>query len=229
MSKNILVFIPARGGSKRLPRKNIKLFCGEPLIAHTIRQALACSIISRVIVSTDDEEIKKISLHYGAEVMMRPEALATDFASTASAAKHCLNTVQQSGFAPDVVITLQPTNPLRPIELLNTGLKLYFDNPDVDSVISVTKNKLKLGEILHNRFIAKSYKPGQRSQDLEQSYFENGLLYLTKPEVLDTKMDIFGEQILPLVVDEFYAKIDIDDVVDFEVAEFLFTRYKHLF
>ncbi len=172
--KEVLVIIPARGGSKGIPRKNIRLLAGYPLIAYSIEIARQSKLVTRIIVSTDDDEIASIAKFYGAEVLKRPLDLSGDHASTASAAKHCLEDQQSKGFYFDVFVTLQPTNPLRPKELFSEAVKLW-DN-DCDSVISTTLNKKKYGTIEEGYFRPLNYSPGVRSQDLNLQYYENGLL-----------------------------------------------------
>jgi CMP-N-acetylneuraminic acid synthetase len=116
----VLAFIPARGGSKGLPRKNILALCGKPLIAYSIEAALAAKNISRVVVSTDDPEIAEISQAYGAEVpFLRPESMATDHASIGLAYEHMLQKFEEQGYIPDATVTLYPTSPFRTPALLD--------------------------------------------------------------------------------------------------------------
>ena len=174
--KNIAI-IPARGGSKRLPNKNSLLLDGIPLIAHSIIYALNNNtIIDAVFVSTDDEKIKEIALKYGAKVIDRPKELSGDLEPTVSALKHCLESINDTSI--ENVILLQPTNPLRPENLLREAYQVYNENC-YDSLFTVTRNNQKFGKIKNNKFVPFNYEIGQRSQDLEPIYFENGLLYIT--------------------------------------------------
>jgi CMP-N-acetylneuraminic acid synthetase len=223
----MVAFIPARGGSKRLPRKNIRKFAGQPLLYYSIAVAKTLPQISRCIVSTEDEEIAEIAQNLGAEVIERPAELAGDGATTASAARHALGELFRKGCAPDALLTLQPNCPLRPLSLVKQAIDL-FDSERPDSVITVTKSAHKLGKI-NGRFFVPDYHPGIRSQDMEPMYFENGLVYITRTGLIMEKEDLFGERIIPLVTDPLYAMGDIDTELDFHVAEFLFEKYRDHF
>ncbi len=222
---NSLAFIPARGGSKRLPGKNIMSFGGKPLLYYSIAFA-RYNRISKIVVSTDDEEIASVAKFYSAEVLERPVDLSGDHVSTASAAKHCLEDQQIKGFYPDIVVTLQPTNPLRPKELFSEAIKLW-DN-DCDSVISATLNKRKYGTISEGYYNPSNYATGIRSQDLKPLYYENGLLYLSRPSII-VQEDIFGSKIKMLLTDELYSLVDIDTAFDFELGENLLKNYAQEF
>lgn len=183
--KNIVI-IPARGGSKRIPEKNIQLFGGLPLLAHSIQYAIANSaLVDAIYVSTDDPSIKATALAYGAKVIDRPEHLSGDFEPTITAVQHVLENI---GFEVENVILLQPTNPLRPPNLLKDCFE-EFQNKKVDSLFTVTRNHQKFGKITSGTFVPFNYEIGQRSQDLEPLYFENGLLYITKAKsILENKI-----------------------------------------
>ncbi len=157
-----IAIIPARGGSKRLPNKNIMLLGGIPLLAHSILYAKANSeIIDEIYVSTDDENIKKIALQYGAKVIDRPENISGDFEPTASALKHVIENTDEV----ENVILLQPTNPLRPENLLREAFTIFQEN-NCDSLFTVSPNRHKLGKITNQKFEPFNYTIGQRSQDL---------------------------------------------------------------
>jgi len=217
MSKTIAI-IPARGGSKRLPGKNVLLLGGLPLIAHSIRYAKQYDFIDAVYVSTDDAEIKAVALAYGAEVVDRPETISGDLEPTVSALKHVLENVEG---VTDVVL-LQPTNPLRPDNLLNEAF-LKYEEGKYDSLFTVTRNHQKFGKIIADKFVPFNYEIGQRSQDLEPLYFENGLLYISKAALIldDT---ILSENAFPMVVTHPFANVDIDTHEDFDFAEYLYNK-----
>ncbi|WP_163400277.1 cytidylyltransferase domain-containing protein [Flavobacterium fluviatile] len=217
-----IAIIPARGGSKRLPQKNIRLLGGIPLIAHSILYAQANSeIINEVYVSTDDAEIKKITLEFGAKVIDRPDSLSGDLEPTVSALK---NVLEQMEDEVENVILLQPTNPLRPQSLLKESFGYYQQN-NQDSLFTVSQNHQKFGKIENQKFIPFNYKIGQRSQDLEPLFFENGLLYISKAKlILEDK--IISESSFPYIIDSIFAKVDIDTEEDFDYAEYLFKKYK---
>ena len=227
---NYIAIIPARGGSKRLPGKNIREFANLPLIYYSIKYALNCSKISNVYVSTDSDEIAQISEKYGAKVIYRPEELASDTATTTSVLEHAIREIQSYEIELDGIITLQATNPLRTNELIEEGLCLFENHyNDLDSVVSVSLNHYKLGEIQNDLFVPTLYSREQRSQDLKKYYYENGLLYITKPSVILNQKSIFGERVKPLIHNSIFSSIDIDTVDDFQLAEMIFEKYKSIF
>lgn len=189
-TKNIVI-IPARGGSKRLPGKNIRDLRGVPLLAHSIHYAqLFPEIVSDVYVSTDCPEIAAVACQYGAKVLERPEHLATDTTPTLPVLVDALLTINDPTIAN--VILLQATNPLRDEKLLAQAWQVYSDPAlNLTSLFTVTRSYAKLGKIVNNQFIPWNYQIGQRSQDLEPLYSEDGVLYicstsnlLAKPPVL---------------------------------------------
>jgi len=219
MGKTIAI-IPARGGSKRLPGKNIQMLGQWPLLAHSILFAQAHpEIINDIYVTTDDAEIKEVALHYGAKVIDRPAALSTDFEPTVSALKHVLETISDSV---DAVVLLQPTNPLRPQNLLREAFEI-FSKSDAKSLFTVTRNEQKFGKIAAAKFIPFNYEIGQRSQDLEPLYFENGLLYISRPDLILADK-ILDENAHPMIVNHIFADVDIDTQQDFDYAAYLITQ-----
>jgi CMP-N-acetylneuraminic acid synthetase len=219
MSKTIAI-IPARGGSKRIPEKNIQLFGGIPLLIHSINYALENSaFIDAVYVSTDDAMIKKIALDHGVEVIDRPEALSGDLEPTISAMKHVLVSIETDV---ENVVLLQPTNPLRPQNLLKEAFE-EFQKGKYNSLFTVTRNHQKFGKIAANKFEPFNYSIGQRSQDLEPLYFENGLLYITKASLI-LKDIIISENAFPFEVNHIFANVDIDTPEDFEYGEYLYLK-----
>ncbi len=218
-----IAIIPARGGSKRLPNKNILLLDGIPLIAHSIMYAQKnINIIDAIFVSTDDGKIKEIALQFGAKVIDRPVELAGDSEPTVSALKHCLEVINDNEI--ENVILLQPTNPLRPESLVEQAFETYQKN-NYDSLFTVTENHQKLGKIVSNKFLPFNYEIGQRSQDLEPLFFENGLLYISKAKAI-LNDEIITKNAFPYVVNNSYANIDIDTQEDFDYAEYLLKKVK---
>jgi CMP-N-acetylneuraminic acid synthetase len=213
--KNVVI-IPARGGSKRLPDKNLRLLGGVPLVAHSILYARANpDLVSAIYVSTDSHEIAKVARHYGANVIERPESLSGDDEPTITALKHA---IQQLGSADNIVL-LQPTNPLRPKNLLADAFTIYREKQS-GSLFTVTRNHQKFGRIENSRFVPFNYAFGQRSQDLEPLYFENGLLYIASAANIMNNV-LISEDAVPMVVDHPYANVDIDTIEDFEYAQIL--------
>ncbi len=219
--KNIAI-IPARGGSKRLPNKNILLLGGIPLIAHSILEAQKyATIIDEIYVSTDDPQIKEIALSFGAKVIDRPAQLSGDLEPTVTALKHVLESIP---FQVSTVFLLQPTNPLRPDNLISDAFSLFQKN-NSDSLMTITRNHQKLGKLSNNQFQPFNYIMGQRSQDLEPLYFENGLLYILASELI-LQEKLIGRNQFSMVVNHPFATIDIDTQDDFDFAEYTYQKNK---
>lgn len=217
MSKTIVI-IPARAGSKRLPNKNTLLLQGIPLVAHSILYAKQFSFIDDVFVTTNDSKVKEIALQYNAKVIDRPEELSGDNEPTVSALKHALE------FINDVehVVLLQPTNPLRPSNLLFDAFEIY-QKQGLESLFTVSRSWEKFGKIVDNQFLPFNYTKGQRSQDLEPLYYENGLLYIAKASLIK-KYVLISDNAYPLEINHIYAKVDIDTQDDFDYAAYLLQK-----
>lgn len=213
-----IAIIPARGGSKRLPGKNILPLGGMPLLAHSILYAKSNSdIIDEVYVTTDDEQIKEVALAYGAKIIDRPPSISGDLEPTISSLRHALESID---YDVENVVLLQPTNPLRPIDLLTECFQKYLDG-NFDSLFTVSQDHHKLGKIHNGTFVPFNYEIGQRSQDLEPLFFENGLLYIAKSKlILEGK--IISEKAFPYIVNHVFADVDIDTQKDFDYAEYLY-------
>ena len=217
-----VIIIPARKGSKRLPKKNVLDLGGIPLIAHSIRYAQQFSNITKdIYITTDDEAVKLIAETYNVNVIERPKTIAGDNATTVSALKHVLETIKDNY---DQVILLQPTNPLRPKHLLADAFKMFIEK-DCDSLMTVSENDKKLGKIKNSNFEPFTYTMGQRSQDLEPLYYENGLLYIAKTNLI-VNDKILGDNNVPFVVNHPYMSVDIDTKEDLIYAEFILKNYK---
>ncbi len=228
--KKYIAIIPARGGSKRLPRKNVRLFDGLPLIYYTIKAAKESKNISDVYVSTDDREITELSKKYGANVIVRPDEISGDLATSDSVLVHALEYLDKNSKPSDYLVTLQVTNPLRRDGIVDKAILEFSSHGiDSDSLISVSENKHKLGKIENNCFVPDNYSFGQRSQDLNKLYYENGLVYVTKSEVIRSKRSIFGDKIYPFIINDHYSDVDIDIIEDFEIAETIYIKHKSEF
>lgn len=221
MRNKTIAIIPARGGSKRLPGKNIKLLGGIPMLAHSILYAQQFDFIDAVYVSTDDIAIKEIASQYGAMVIDRPQALSGDLEPTVSALKHVLESIDE---IIENVILLQATNPLRPQNLLQNAFAI-FQEQQTNSLFTVSRSHHKLGKIIDDQFIPFNYKVGQRSQDLEPLYYENGLLYITKAPVI-LNNEIITKDAFPLEVNHPFANVDIDTQEDFDYAAYLVEKFQ---
>lgn len=216
--------IPARGGSKRLPGKNIRILNGKPLICHSIEYSLKNPRVAGTFVSTDSEDIKTISSKTGAQIINRPAELSGDHATSAAVMKHAVQYLLENGVEFDYVVLLQATNPLRPKGLLDEAIGI-IEKGENDSLFTVNRSEKKLGKIIDGKFVPWNYKFGMRSQDMDPLYYENGLLYITKKELLLQEI-IEGPTAYPFVVNHPYGEVDIDTVEDFHYAEYMINQYK---
>ncbi|MFI1772218.1 acylneuraminate cytidylyltransferase family protein [Thalassobellus citreus] len=214
-----IAIIPARGGSKRLPNKNVKLLGGIPLLVHSINYAKQHDFIDAIYVSTDNILIKKTALKFGALVIDRPKELSGDLEPTVTALKHVIESINEDV---ENVILLQATNPLRPSNLLIESFGAFVKN-NSESLFTVSMNHSKLGTIIDGVFYPMNYTIGQRSQDLEPQFYENGLLYIVKTQAIlnDT---IITKDALPFIVEHPFGCIDIDTQLDFDFAEFMYKK-----
>lgn len=232
MKNRIIAIIPARGGSKGLPRKNIKPLLGKPLIAWTIEQAKKSEYIDRIIVSTEDKEIGEIAKEYGAEVpFLRPKALARDDSPTIDAIIHAINWFEARGEYFDIVVLLEPTSSLRKENDLDNAIELFIKNIDkVDSLVSV-------GEVhLENPYIMKKIEKGYvkplieideniyQRQQMPKVYFPYGVIYLSKVEALKKHKTFYQGRTIPYFI-ERWQNYEIDDIYDFICVEAI-LKYK---
>lgn len=220
--------IPARGGSKALPRKNIAPLSGEPLISHCIRAALGASRVDRVIVSTDDEEIADVARKYGAEVpFLRPAELAQDHSPTLPAIQHSVATMKTlCNEAPGSVTLIQPTSPFTRSDQVDAAIELLDQRPDADAVTTVVEvdhvnHPFNIRHIYDTGFVdfmmpEEHYKFPNRQ--LKPRYYRFGNLYVTRYATLMNEGSLFGRKCLPLVVD-LPSCFDINDAIDLALAE----------
>lgn len=226
MSKkpNIIAIIPARGGSKGVPLKNIKELAGKPLIAYTIEAALNSKTLDRVVVSTEDKEIAQISRDYGAEVIMRPEELAIDRAPTEPVLEHVIKHLEEiEGYKVDIVVLLQPTSPLRNTQHVDKALETFFKNK-YDSLLSVCSSHAFLWRVDEEGVYPLNYdfRNRPRRQDREPEYRENGAIYITKYDILMKDHNYLGRRIGLYVMPE-EDSWEIDTQFDFRLCEQLMT------
>ncbi|MFL6693876.1 MAG: cytidylyltransferase domain-containing protein [Ramlibacter sp.] len=220
--------ICARGGSKGLPRKNVLPFAGKPLIAHTIAHALACSGIDGVFVSTDDDEIAQIAQAHGAQVpYRRPAALATDEAAKIPAIEHLVRHLEAAGDTIDVIVDLQPTSPLRVPADIEGALALAAQAPLVVSVTEPSHNPYySLVEVQADGTLALSKSTGAaRRQDVPAAWGLNGSIYVWQRVALRQAAErgFWTVAMRPFVMPR-ERSMDIDDALDFAMAEWLLQR-----
>lgn len=215
-----IAIIPARGGSKGVPRKNVRSLAGKPLIAHTILDAREASLVSSVYVSTDDPEIAQVSQAYGAQVIHRPPELANDTASSESALLHALETIELSL---DLIVFLQCTSPIRTGADIDRAI-LQLQAQNADSLLSVSPSHRFLWEEAQEtaKSINYDYRNRPRRQDMKPQYVENGSIYVFKPWVLQEENRLGGK--IALFPMSESAAWEIDSLIDFEIVELLLAR-----
>jgi CMP-N-acetylneuraminic acid synthetase len=222
----VLTLIPARGGSKGLPGKNIRPFLGKPLIARTIDAARDSKLAGRIVVSTDDAEIARVSQQSGAEVpFLRPEEIASDASPVLAAALHALDWFDtHQGWKPDWLLLLQPTSPLRCSDDIRRAFELV-QSSDADAVVAVSETKSHpfWVKTLDSSGYLRPFVDGQtapaRRQDLPPAFALNGLLYLVRVSTLREESAFCPQKTLPLVIPSARS-FDIDSEEDFLIAEF---------
>ena len=231
-SPQVLAIIPARGGSKGIPRKNIRSFAGYPLIAYSICAALHSASVTRVIVSTDDEEIAAIARQLGAEVpFLRPAEYARDATVDLPVFQHALRWLDENeGYRPEVVVQLRPTSPIRPVGLVDQAVELLLAHPPADSVRGVVpagQNPYKMWRIAPagnlEPLLSLEGQPEPYNaprQSLPPVYWQTGHIDALRPRVILEQGSMSGQVILPLMVDPRYT-VDLDSLSDWQRAEWL--------
>lgn len=242
--KKILALIPARGGSRGLPGKNIKKFAGKPLIAWTIAAAKKSEHVSRVVVSTDAKDIAAISSEYGAQVILRPKNLATDTAPVSGAVLHTLDWFKDQGEVFNLLVLLQPTSPLRTSKDIDKAI-LTFLKSKADSLASVSpadhppywmfktepltnlppgRSGERVEEYLKPLFSQKYLK--MRKQDIPETCRPNGAIYVLPTKTFLKHKKFYIGKVIPYIMPA-ERSVDIDTLTDFLFAEMVFKRIKH--
>lgn len=230
----VLAVIPARGGSKSIPRKNIQLLDGHPLIAYSIAAGQQAKLVTRVLVTTDDDEIADVARTYGADVpFVRPKHLAADDTVDYPVIKHCIDWLAaEEGYIPDIIVQLRPTSPLRPIGCVDMAVEILAANPNADSIRGVIpsgQNPYKMWRIQDGIMIPllqydlpEPYN--QPRQSLPNTYWQTGHIDAIRRDTITTG-SLTGKVILPLEIDPVFA-IDIDKPLDLETAERVIGRVR---
>jgi CMP-N,N'-diacetyllegionaminic acid synthase len=232
--RKVLAVIPARGGSKGIPRKNLALFRGEPLVVHSVRHALQAATVTRVVVSTDDPEIAEVARRAGAEVpFLRPAELAGDQVLDLPVFAHVLDELaRREGYAADAVVHLRPTAPHRRPEWIDEAVAALFADPRADSVRSVSppaQHPYRMFEMGADGYLVPLLEERHphpyllRRQDLPPVYYYNCVLDVTYPRTILKKGSMTGDRILPffMAADDV---VDIDSARDLEIATLLFRE-----
>ena len=224
MSPKAVAIIPARGGSKRIPRKNIRLFSGKPIIAYSIEAALASGCFDEVMVSTDDAEIAEVAKQYGAQTpFFRSEKNADDMAMLADVVKEVLLDYEKSGQRFEIFCCILPTAPFVTSARLKQGYQLLSSSSNADAVVPVVRfgypiqRALKISQNELSMFWPENYSA--RSQDLEPAYHDSGQFYWMRSDRFMAQGRLFAKHTLPLELPESEVQ-DIDTEEDWKIAEF---------
>ena len=219
-----IAIIPARGGSKRIPRKNIKEFYGKPLIAYSIEVALESELFDRVIVSTDDNEIAEVSRRYGADIIKRPDELSDDYTGTWEVIDHAIEYLQQKGEEFDFVCTIYATAPFLQSRYLKEGFK-KLKSSDAINAFSATSMPFPIQRTfkLNDNGRCEMFTPqhyNTRSQDLEEAYQDAGQFYWSKIGQKSNEI-FFGKDSIPILLPRYLVQ-DIDTMEDWQRAEIMY-------
>jgi CMP-N,N'-diacetyllegionaminic acid synthase len=230
MSKRILGIIPARGNSKEFPRKNLANFCGRPLLAWTILASRNSKYITTTIVSSDDDEILKISKDYKAETLKRPEEFAKDNSSSESVVKHAIDCLALANQRYDEIILLQPTSPLRTSSDIDNAYELMHKS-SANSLVSVCKGDNKVLKFMKYREdgflegISNNDYPFMSRQDLPDVFKPNGAIYIVNVDLFNTNQVFFTNKTVSYVM-PIDRSIDIDSKIDLKLAEKEMSLFK---
>ena len=226
-NKTFLAIIPARGGSKRLPRKNVLDLNGKPLIAYSIEAGLDSSYIDKVVVTSDDDEVLTISKKYGAVTINRPDELASDTSTTFDAIKHTVDNCEKY----DYIVLLQPTSPLRDGDHIDKAIEL-LESKNADAIVSVCKMDHSplwsntLDDSLSMKGFLKNEVLNTRSQDLAEYYRLNGAIYICNVQkFLEEDCVFLKENIFAFEMSQ-EKSVDIDTALDFKVSKILMQEVK---
>ena len=218
-----LVVIPARGGSKGVPLKNIRPLCGKPLIAWTVDQSLAARHVGRVVVSTDDPRIGEVARIHGAPIpFLRPPELAEDSPPTEPVLLHAIAELERFGYVPDAVVLLQATSPARRAGAIDSAIE-QFEREDADSLVSVCENHYFFWKNRQTPEALYDFRNRPRRQDIAEEarwYRENGSIYITRTQVLRAQRNRLAGKITMFLMSEAESW-EIDTESDFRVLEAL--------
>jgi CMP-N,N'-diacetyllegionaminic acid synthase len=237
-TQEVLGIIPARGGSKSVPRKNIKNLCGKPLIAWTIEETMKSRFLTRTIVSTDDEEIAQVARDYGADVpFLRPHNIAQDHSIDLEFFKHALNWLKNNeGYEPEIVLRLPPTSPLRTADHIDDGINVLIKNPEADSarsIMLVDKHPYRMWKLSHGQKLIDPFlpegitgmkdAPNQPRQSYPPVYVQTGALEVIRTRTIYDLNSTAGKKIAHTFMNP-EDSINIDTEADFYIAESLLKR-----
>ena len=216
-----IAVIPARGGSKGVPRKNILEIAGLPLLAYSILAAQKSKYVERVIVTTDDEEISAVAKQYGAEVIVRPKELADDIIMPDASIVHVIESLVIDSYHPDCIVFLQPTSPIRFQDDIDNALEI-FKNNEVDTVFSGVDIHPFFWKKNEDTFLPVNFNPKarKRRQELDPEIIENGSIYISKVSNYINYKDRFGDKVMTYIMSN-HTLFEIDEQSDFLLIESL--------
>ena len=236
-NERVLVIIPARGGSKGLPKKNIKNLAGRPMVAWPISAALGCREVDKVVVSTDCEEIAKIANTWGAEVpFLRPDKLSGDNSSSMDVVMHVIEKVEEQRDYFDYIIMLEPTSPLTETEDLSKALKLLIESKvNADAIVGISCIEATHPEFSVKRDTDGLIKPAfmknfsslKRRQDVDELYFLEGSLYISSVKAFKLQKTFYGDRTLGYLVPR-WKSFEVDELVDFFCIEAILNNRSSL-
>jgi N-acylneuraminate cytidylyltransferase len=229
--KNIAI-IPARGGSKRIPNKNIKNFCGKPIIAYAIETALKSGVFEHVIVSTDDKQIADIARQYGAQVpFMRPSSLADDYTGTTDVIEHAIQAWQTMGHDVDLVCCIYPTAPFLQKEYIVKAIEALKTKTHKNSAFTVCKFNYPIQRSFTLESVDNNVTPidesalPKRSQDLPTVYHDAGQFYIASAnDFLNRSFNVFSSDSIPIILPHYLVQ-DIDEPDDWIRAEYMYQAF----
>lgn len=217
MAGDLIVVVPARGGSQRVPKKNIRALNGKPLIAYTLEAAIGAGLQDHVVVSTDDVEIRAVAEHFGVRALHRPAELAAAASSTESVLLHALEVVAGEGWNPHRVMTLPPTSPFRRAATLSRFVSIAATS-DADCVFSLTENRGDFWRVTGNGDLQRIFPDApRRQQDRKPLFEENSAIYVTRAEALIHTGFILGKSQCGVVIDPLEG-FDVNTEFDFALA-----------
>lgn len=227
-----VAIIPARGGSKRIPKKNIRFFCGKPMIAWSIAAAKESGCFDQVLVSTDDADIADLAQELGADIpFVRPAELADDFTGTNAVTAHAIRTLQQNGAVIEAACCIYATAPFLTAQVIRDGEQLLNQHQDAAFVVTVTEFEFPIQRAVtldaQGRLVLREPQHlTTRSQDLPACYHDAGQLYWGRPKAFLDDLPVFAPHTLPLVLPKHRVQ-DIDTPGDWQRAELMFKAQEH--
>lgn len=230
--KRVLAIVPARGGSKGLPGKNIRPLAGKPLIGWTLESAKKSKYLDEIFVSTDSQEIADVAETFGVKVPeLRPEELASDTATSASVVLYTIDYFRKHGKDFDYILLLEPTSPMRKEDDIDNAIALACEHPDKAGVVSLGEVHMEHPSIVKkitDKSIIEPYVEAQRvtrRQQLDKAYFPYGVVYLVRTDYFEKNQLFYGKDSLPYIIERWQC-YEIDDIYDFTAIEAI-LKYKH--